>query len=226
MGKFNILSKTILAAVFISAIALTYTGCKSDDDTTAPVITLIGNNPLEWVLNIPWVDPGATAVDDEDGSVNVSISGTPDVDMKGSYSVTYSATDNSGNTSTATRTVNVVNSADFLAGNYINATDSCVSTPISTFDATVLPSNTVNGQFTISNFGAFGNAVIVTLMYNSATDKITGNTPQSLSGGANMTQVFNSSAVISTSSPVIFHVDYQWQDMGGNSDLCFSVYTK
>ncbi len=78
-------------------------------DDTPPVITILGDNPATVTLGESYADAGATATDDVDGSVNVSITGnTVDVNTVGTYLVTYSATDASNNTATATRTVNVV----------------------------------------------------------------------------------------------------------------------
>jgi hypothetical protein len=76
-------------------------------DTTPPVITLNGatSMTLECGVNA-YTEPGATAVDDCDGPVAVTISGgVPD--EVGTYVVTYTATDASGNTAIATRTVQV-----------------------------------------------------------------------------------------------------------------------
>ena len=76
-------------------------------DTTAPVITLLGGNPVTTELGATYNDAGATA-DDASGSVAVVTSGTVDTSTLGSYTLTYSATDASGNTATVTRVVNVV----------------------------------------------------------------------------------------------------------------------
>ncbi|MCA1621351.1 MAG: DUF5011 domain-containing protein [Acidobacteria bacterium] len=78
------------------------------NDTTAPVVTLNGANPLTVVLGSPFVDPGATASDSCAGSLPVSVSGSVNTNVIGTYTLTYSATDASGNTGTATRTVNVI----------------------------------------------------------------------------------------------------------------------
>ena len=75
-------------------------------DTTAPVITITGDNPVTVELGETYSDAGATATDLD--TVSVSVSGTVDVGVVGSYTKTYTATDASGNTATATRTVNVV----------------------------------------------------------------------------------------------------------------------
>jgi len=73
-------------------------------DTTAPVITVTGDNPATVELGATYTDAGATA----DGNETVTTTGTVDTDTVGSYTLTYSATDAAGNTGTATRTVNVV----------------------------------------------------------------------------------------------------------------------
>jgi alpha-tubulin suppressor-like RCC1 family protein len=76
-------------------------------DTTKPVITLTGANPIVLKAHHAFVDPGATAQDLCAGTVTVNASGTVDINTVGSYTVTYSATDGY-NTQTATRTVNVI----------------------------------------------------------------------------------------------------------------------
>ena len=73
-------------------------------DTTAPVIALEGANPMEVELKGTYTEPGATS----NGGEKVETSGTVDTATVGTYTITYSAKDDSGNTGTATRTVNVV----------------------------------------------------------------------------------------------------------------------
>ena len=73
-------------------------------DTTAPVITIIGDNPVTVEQGSSYVEAGAIA----DGGETVTTSGTVDESTIGEYTITYSATDSAGNTGTATRTVNVV----------------------------------------------------------------------------------------------------------------------
>ena len=75
-------------------------------DTTAPVITVTGDNPATVEINSTYTDAGATS----DGGETVSSSGEVDTGTVGEYTITYSATDAAGNTGTATRIVNVVDS--------------------------------------------------------------------------------------------------------------------
>ena len=73
-------------------------------DTTPPVITVLGNNPVTIEVGSTYTDAGATA----DGGEIVTSSGAVDTNTVGAYTITYSATDSSGNQGTATRTVYVV----------------------------------------------------------------------------------------------------------------------
>jgi len=79
-------------------------------DTVAPVITLIGANPLQHEAGTIYADPGATALDEIDGDLtdDITVSGSVDSNTVGNYTLTYSVTDASGNEATRTRTVNVV----------------------------------------------------------------------------------------------------------------------
>jgi hypothetical protein len=76
-------------------------------DPDAPVITILGANPMTVECHTTFTDPGATANDLCAGSVPVTTSGTVDADTPGTYTLTYTATDGT-NTATATRTINVV----------------------------------------------------------------------------------------------------------------------
>ncbi|MDB6032602.1 MAG: uncharacterized protein JWM16_2940, partial [Verrucomicrobiales bacterium] len=76
-------------------------------DTIAPVVTLVGSSAITVECHGTFVDPGATAMDTCAGAVSVAISGAVDANVPGLYTLTYSATDPSGKTGTATRTVTV-----------------------------------------------------------------------------------------------------------------------
>jgi len=77
-------------------------------DTTKPVITLNGENPMELIQGTAYSEAGATATDDRDGTITVTTSGTVNINTLGSYTITYKAVDSAGNEAVATRTVDVV----------------------------------------------------------------------------------------------------------------------
>lgn len=80
-------------------------------DTTPPVITLNGESPMEISEGESYVEPGATAEDDVDGSVDVLIEGTVG-SQPGDYIIEYSASDSAGNRASIERLVTVVPMAE------------------------------------------------------------------------------------------------------------------
>ncbi len=76
-------------------------------DTSAPRMTVIGNNPYRTFRRLPFVDPGVTIVDECDPAVTVITNGAVDITRLGSYSIAYEARDASGNVSRASRVVTV-----------------------------------------------------------------------------------------------------------------------
>lgn len=90
-------------------------------DTTAPVITILGNNPETVELGSTYTDAGATAYDAHDGDLTSSIipASTVDTSAVGTYDVTYSVTDSAGYTTTETRTVEVVDTTSPTISNVV-----------------------------------------------------------------------------------------------------------
>ncbi|MDP2897091.1 MAG: DUF5011 domain-containing protein [bacterium] len=84
-------------------------------DTTPPVITLLGDNPMTIQVGTPYVEPGYTATDTCDGDVTalVVVSGSVDSNAVGTYILRYNGIDWSVNPAQVTRTVNVVEGPPF-----------------------------------------------------------------------------------------------------------------
>ena len=82
------------------------------DDTTKPIINLNGEENMTIIQGNPYIEEGATATDDRDGTVTVTVSGNVDTNKAGTYTLTYTAVDAAGNTATATRTVTVTQAPD------------------------------------------------------------------------------------------------------------------
>lgn len=139
--------------IFFSGAALLSTlflpGCKKED-TTLPIITLTGDNPMLIVLNTATGDPGASAKDDKDGELVATSdwSSALNVNYAGTYTVTYTATDKSDNQATKSRVVIVRNDAYYLEGNY-----SFTEPPSSTsWSQTISASKTTNNRIIFSKF--------------------------------------------------------------------------
>ncbi|HSE34661.1 MAG TPA: immunoglobulin-like domain-containing protein, partial [Candidatus Paceibacterota bacterium] len=80
-----------------------------DSENTPPVVTLLGATPISVIVGTLFTDPGATALDLEDGTLTPSVSGSVNTSVIGAYLLTYGAMDSDGATATPVmRTVNVI----------------------------------------------------------------------------------------------------------------------
>ncbi|MDO8567002.1 MAG: DUF5011 domain-containing protein [bacterium] len=97
-------------------------GGSQTSDTTPPVITLLGDNPVRLSIGGEFIEPGITIVDDIDGAIRSyatfvngieqpDVASMIDTGSETTYIITYSATDKKGNSATATRAVIVGDSA-------------------------------------------------------------------------------------------------------------------
>ena len=79
-------------------------------DTTAPTVTLVGGTPytVEVSQSGSFTEPGYTAVDNAATALTKSYIGSIPIDEVGSYSRIYTVTDESDNSTSVTRVVNVV----------------------------------------------------------------------------------------------------------------------
>ena len=105
----------VLGTYFISYTATDAAGNSATNtrtvavvDTTPPVISLLGANPLTNECHSAFVDPGATATDIGSGVAAFATNGTVDPNSPGIYFISYVATDVVGNSATNVRTVIVV----------------------------------------------------------------------------------------------------------------------
>lgn len=91
---------------------VSYEGCELD--LTPPDITLNGEEIISLQAGQAYDELGATVTDNSGEEIKLIISGTVDINMVGTYTITYKATDSSGNTATKTRTVKIlIKPADF-----------------------------------------------------------------------------------------------------------------
>ena len=79
------------------------------EDTTAPLVTLLGD-PIVYVLvGDTFVDPGASVEDSFETGLAVTVAGSVNTSVAGAYELVYGANDSSGNAATpVSRTVHVM----------------------------------------------------------------------------------------------------------------------
>jgi len=100
-------------SVITTSTSSTSTPTTGTGDTVAPVITVIGNNPSEVAVGASYVDLGASVTDNVNDNLGISyaVNGISmssiniDTSSNATHIITYSATDQAGNTGTVTRTV-------------------------------------------------------------------------------------------------------------------------
>lgn len=85
-------------------------------DQTPPVVTLLGEDTVLVPLGTTYTEDSATAFDCSLGDIVPVITNSPNVNVQGTYNVTYTATDASGNATSVIRTVIVGTApvADFV----------------------------------------------------------------------------------------------------------------
>lgn len=88
------------------------------DDKTIPAISLMGNRNISIYVGSSYSESGYTASDNCDGDITskVVVSGSVNSNVVGEYKIIYSVSDNSGNTVSVDRTVNVVQRKNVVNG--------------------------------------------------------------------------------------------------------------
>ncbi|MCR5832730.1 MAG: polysaccharide deacetylase family protein [Candidatus Saccharibacteria bacterium] len=98
--------KVIISVLDSNENSATYILPAKSGDTEPPVITLNGEEHVSIYQNNWYGDAGATVVDNCD-EVELVTTGSVNTNAVGTYEITYSATDNSGNAASVKRTVEV-----------------------------------------------------------------------------------------------------------------------
>mgnify|MGYP001378882284 CR=1 FL=1 len=144
LAELSAIQKALIAIAGLGAISALADDDKKKD-TVAPVITVNGDNPATVELGTSYTDAGASVTDDNDPSPALTSSGTVDTNTVGSYTITYSASDLSGNSSTASRTVNVTDttapvftsSSTFVVSENVTAIGTVTATDADTVTFTI-----------------------------------------------------------------------------------------
>lgn len=222
-------TKKVLQLLFFTIGIILYASCRKKD-TVGPVITLTGENNIRLALNTPWNEPGYQATDDEDGDVTseVSVSGIPNSNLAGVHTITYSVSDNSGNTAEITRTVTFYNEADFLKGIFY-ADDTCQQSFIPAYIAILTPSITTNKKFSIKNFRGLEpicncNVVVHLNVADTTANSVISWNAHSFPGNDTLIASSNG-GIITNTSPVGFSLIYQWFN-GTSTETCTGIYIK
>lgn len=152
MKKRSLLS--LLAIAFIASTMVLTTSC-GEEDTEAPVITFNEPDNNYTVFGTAYTDPGATAVDNDDKNPTVTAAGEIDENYAGEQTITYTATDKDGNSSTKDRIV-TVDAAPYLEGSNYTVTDPSWTTYTDDIDA----SGSTYNKIIFNKYADFQDAVV------------------------------------------------------------------
>ncbi len=225
------MKKILLIVAFIGvAGGLAFLSSCTKDDTTPPVITILGANPYNLVLNSSaYTDPGATAEDAKDGTVIVTeniTSSNPDRNYSGAYTIIYTAVDAAGNEATATRTVIVYNEASVLEGSY-SVIDAGKKLD---YSDQVIASKTENRKITFQKFAAYTPCVVYANVGGSGNITLSTamNVPSQLvlnAGSPAADRQFQGTGLFNTLNPFKFVISYS-EFTNGNTVTGTGTYTK
>ena len=126
------MKKNVLYTMLFALVALMVTSCGDKKSeglsrfTYYPTIELEGDSYLVWDKGTAWQEPGySSTLNGEDATGEVTVSGTPDVNTSGIYTVTYTTKKNEdGFDASATRTVVVLDPNSTIEGFYLTQPDS------------------------------------------------------------------------------------------------------
>lgn len=129
-------------------------------DVTPPVITITGSSTLSLDVGDTYIELGATATDDTDGDLtsNISIINNVDVNIAGTYSVTYTVSDAAGNEASETRQVVVtIPTRTSVQDGSFDATTTwdCGCVPSTGADVVVAHDLTLESTYTVGSANSF-----------------------------------------------------------------------
>ena len=216
-SKFNFLLITF------SVMFLLVLGCKKKK--TAPELSLLGDAIMQLCLGDSLVDPGFSSID----AYDVDISGTVDVTSNvnngtvGSYTITYTSTDENGNVSTVERTINVDICVSSMLSTYSVSHDCQILSQDIINDSQTIMAGTSDNDFIIDNFNTFINQISgtidganVTIPTNSFT---VGQAPLAID-----VTISGTGTVNDTGDEIVINYAY---DAGlAGSGTCTATYTK
>lgn len=210
----------MLFAGILAASSVFITSC-SKDDTEAPVISLLGDNPYELAIFEEYDEPGFTASDNEDGDITSSVSvDNSALAVSFPAEITYSVTDAAGNSATETRTV----TSEVRTYNVIDSCGSGASLIVFNYPQTVtmINANTIG----FNKFGNYSNNDGIVATFNSAgTITLASQLAQDI-GSATEDHRFQGSGSVTVSGFVITYTDENTSAVPVSTTTCKATFVE
>ena len=219
--------KRVKYLLLLAIAVVFFNACKKRN--TPPIISLLGDETIQLCIGDSFIDPGVSSVDayDEDISGNIEIISNLNNSSVGSYTVTYSSTDDNGNVSTIDRTVNVDVCVSNLLSSYTVIHDCQINLGFMAIDLIASDQSIVEGnssnEIIIQDFNQFIPEVVanvdgidITVPENTFS---VGQAPLQIS-----LTISGSGTVSDTGNEIV--IDYAWNAGIIGSGTCVATYNK
>lgn len=123
------------------------------EDKEPPKLTLVGKDITVINLSYKYVDSGYEVSDNCDSEVKVTQEGNIDVNKEGKYTITYIATDSSGNESKVSRTISVQKQAGGIGVIYLTFDDGPSGTGSTQKILDILRNHGIKATFFVTGYG-------------------------------------------------------------------------
>ena len=215
--------KNFNLSLIVLLIVMVFSSCGKKK--TPPELILLGDAIMDLCLGDSLVDPGIQSIDayDVDISDLIDITSNLDNGTVGSYTITYTSTDENGNVSTVERTINVGICVSSLLSTYnVNHDCQLIGQDIINDSQSIIQGNSTN-EFIIDNFNAFISQISGTIDGNVVTIPqnvfSVGQFPLSID-----VTLSGSGTINDTGDEIVINYDY---DAGlAGSGTCTATYTK
>tara|TARA_B100000683_G_scaffold76085_1_gene75114 strand:+ start:1571 stop:2227 length:657 start_codon:yes stop_codon:yes gene_type:complete len=215
--------KNFNLSLIVLLIVMVFSSCGKKK--TPPELTLLGDAIMDLCLGDSLVDPGIQSIDayDVDISDLIDITSNLDNGTVGSYTITYTSTDENGNVSTVERTINVgICVSSMLSTYYVSHDCQLIGQDIINDSQTIIQGNSTN-EFIIDNFNTFISQISGTIDGNIVTIPqnvfSVGQAPLSID-----VTLSGSGTINDTGDEIVINYDY---DAGlAGSGTCTATYTK
>ena len=215
--------KNFNLSLIVLLIVMVFSSCGKKK--TPPELTLLGDAIMDLCLGDSLVDPGIQSIDayDVDISDLIDITSNLDNGTVGSYTITYTSTDENGNVSTVERTINVgICVSSLLSTYYVSHDCQLIGQDIINDSQTIIQGNSTN-EFIIDNFNTFISQIYGTIDGNVVTIPqnvfSVGQAPLSID-----VTLSGNGTINNTGDEIVINYDY---DAGlAGSGTCTATYTK
>ena len=215
--------KNFNLSLIVLLIVMVFSSCGKKK--TPPELTLLGDAIMDLCLGDSLVDPGIQSIDayDVDISDLIDITSNLDNGTVGSYTITYTSTDENGNVSTVERTINVgICVSSMLSTYYVSHDCQLIGQDIINDSQSIIQGNSTN-EFIIDNFNAFISQISGTIDGNVVTIPqnvfSVGQAPLSID-----VTLSGNGTINNTGDEIVINYDY---DAGlAGSGTCTATYTK